>query len=544
VSEKLNIFRFWKRRKTRKIKYLMRGYRYLKVNNELDKIETVIEALSESKIHFCNDKVSNLFFGSSLDHAELCIRQYLLVRLAGLKLNKALLCALGNPSSKIIYPLPPMWREVLQKHGFMVNRIWTPVAWQGFIILMFLYGVYTSISKILGSVAELVGPQREKLGRYSYFNDLARGNLPKFNRNNKSYNIVSWYEQWAGKINNLETLCHSVKGVSTTSLGKSLKVTYIPSAIRPITNLDGLMRFIVWGLCVSVSALSDIVRGRWWSALLLREACFAKMVRLQDKDNMAREYFFHNSGWVYRPLWTYEAKKKGSRISFYFYSTNCETFKRSDGYPKPIYGWNVANWPLYLVWDKYQADFVRRVVADNANINVVGSIWFSSNALDLPVLPRNSVAVFDVQPHRSSRYQLLGLASEYYVPRTTSQFLLDIQHVLSKYHVTVVHKRKRNIGKMLHPTYAKLVEEMSHDDLVINIDPDVSAIKVIEKCRAVISMPFTSTAVLGIEQQKPSIYYDPHGVVQKDDRAAHGIPIVAGIDELDDWIKKVISIAG
>jgi polysaccharide biosynthesis PFTS motif protein len=49
-------------------------------------------------------------------------------------------------------------------------------------------------------------------------------------------------------------------------------------------------------------------------------------------------------------------------------------------------------------------------------------------------------------------------------------------------------------------------------------------------------MPFTSTALLGREMGKPSIYYDPHGLVQKDDRAAHGIPIVTGPDELHAWI--------
>jgi polysaccharide biosynthesis PFTS motif protein len=58
--------------------------------------------------------------------------------------------------------------------------------------------------------------------------------------------------------------------------------------------------------------------------------------------------------------------------------------------------------------------------------------------------------------------------------------------------------------------------------IFFSIEPDISAIRVIKKSYAVISMPFTSTALLGKQLGKSSIYYDPSGMVQKDDRAAHG----------------------
>ena len=54
-------------------------------------------------------------------------------------------------------------------------------------------------------------------------------------------------------------------------------------------------------------------------------------------------------------------------------------------------------------------------------------------------------------------------------------------------------------------------------------------------------MPFTSTALLANYQNKPSIYYDPFGDVQKNDRAAHGIQVIVGIDELDYWVKSIKS---
>jgi len=56
-------------------------------------------------------------------------------------------------------------------------------------------------------------------------------------------------------------------------------------------------------------------------------------------------------------------------------------------------------------------------------------------------------------------------------------------------------------------------------------------------------MPFTSTALLGREMGKPSVFYDPHGVLQKNDRAAHGIEIMRGPGELKSWLAAVLANA-
>ena len=64
------------------------------------------------------------------------------------------------------------------------------------------------------------------------------------------------------------------------------------------------------------------------------------------------------------------------------------------------------------------------------------------------------------------------------------------------------------------------------------IDPDHAAARLIEKSTLVISMPFTSTALIAKNLGVPSYYYDPSGIIQKGDRAAHSIPIISGVNEL------------
>jgi len=178
------------------------------------------------------------------------------------------------------------------------------------------------------------------------------------------------------------------------------------------------------------------------------------------------------------------------------------------------------------------------MIGDAADIEIVGPISFSSKAVEMEELSEKAVAIFDVQPHRNSRYQMLGIPTEYFVPKVVNQFLLDIQIVLQECGVPMAHKRKRNIGRVVHPLYEKLMKTLMEKKNFIAMEPDIPAIKVIEHCQAVISQPFTSTAILGVESGKPSIYYDPFGLVQKDDRAAHGIPIICGINELRSWARQ------
>jgi polysaccharide biosynthesis PFTS motif protein len=100
----------------------------------------------------------------------------------------------------------------------------------------------------------------------------------------------------------------------------------------------------------------------------------------------------------------------------------------------------------------------------------------------------------------------------------------------------MIHKRKRDIGERLHPRYAAVLSRLAGSPAFASVSPDASALEIIARSDAVVSMPFTSTALLGRHLGKPSIFYDPHGLIQKDDRAAHGIPIVTGRAELIGWL--------
>jgi polysaccharide biosynthesis PFTS motif protein len=140
---------------------------------------------------------------------------------------------------------------------------------------------------------------------------------------------------------------------------------------------------------------------------------------------------------------------------------------------------------------------------------------------------------------RDAVYQPLGIELEYYIPRNANSFLMDIQGAAASAERVILFKRKRDVGTRVHPCYECTTRWLSGAGNCLEVDTDISATALIEKCQAVISMPFTSTALIGREQGKPSVYYDPHGICEKDDRAAHGIPILSGKSELKEWLSSL-----
>lgn len=513
----------------------MRGHRMLKGSGSLERIAEVKQALTLSELRACEGRASRLIFGVCIADTERAVRQYLLTRVAGLDLNRSLLYALGRPGTAVIHPLPATWRCVLREHGFAVADLRCSIAWVGFVGMFLAYGVLSIVRHLIDGITERGRGRYQGLGRYAYFGALTEANLPRRGDDGPSHDILTWYALWPERETQVDTLCHSVARASDREAG-AVKVKSVPGPVRPITHPRALARFLAWGLAATLVAVAEAVRGRWWHALMLSEAASASVVRTHESNALAAEYLFHNSGWIYRPLWTYEAEQRGSAVTFYFYSTNCEPFKREHGYPPTPYGWAAMSWPRYLVWNEGQADFVRRAVGDSVAILVVGPIWFSCSAASLPQLAPGTIAVFDVQPVRNGFYEALGLEFDYYVPGVANPFFRDIYDAARGAGRALAVKRKREIGKLAHPRYRRYMREFERLPGVVAIDPGISALRLIEHCDAVISMPFTSTALLGKELAKPSVYYDPAGVLDKADRAAHGIEILSSPEELRQWL--------
>ena len=102
------------------------------------------------------------------------------------------------------------------------------------------------------------------------------------------------------------------------------------------------------------------------------------MIRFQNSNNIPSKYFFNNSNFTYRPMWTYEAEKN-SKIIMAFYSTNLRELKlKNIENPLPHYYIKESTWPYLYVWDLYDKKYFEKNVNLKTNIVIKGYIPFEN----------------------------------------------------------------------------------------------------------------------------------------------------------------------
>ena len=515
---------------------MMRGYNKIFYNNDLGFIKNIKIKLINFGI---SESGSSALFGAGIDKSSLIVKQFIASRLLNYNFNKQLLVAISKPNKLINYPLPRRMALILEKQGIQANTFSNRIRWYLFLFYIWLSAVYFFVFQILFNFFYIINYKKFENKPYSYFHDLSVNCLPiKNNSNQISHDIITWYLLWKGKDKNIQDIYHNAKiNFKLNQLGHS--ILPINGPFLPLNFLQ-LLKFITKGSSNIFLSLFSLFSNNYNHILLIRELLKSLHIRLQDNKKIANDYLFHNSNHIYRPLWTYEAESKGARVLFYFYSTNIETFKEQSGYPISDNNWNLLTWSNYLVWDIYQKKFINKQIKNNkqcVKFYIVGNIWFNTSNIEIPLKfsSNDTVTVFDVQPFRSSFYQSLGVSNEYYIPKIANCFLNDINEVVTNFNFKFVLKRKRDIGNRINKAYLKNLEILTNSNNIFNINPNIDTIDLISNSNITISMPFTSTALIARELGKLSIYYDPSGIIEKDDIAAHGIPIISGKDELISW---------
>ena len=167
---------------------------------------------------------------------------------------------------------------------------------------------------------------------------------------------------------------------------------------------------------------------------------------IKKKENLPKVFLFHQIGYLFKPLWTYAIESKNIQVAIYFYATGIERPKFKNIVHSNLYKWDLINWNNYLVWDKYQKNFILKYSQNKPNINITGPIFFQAQK-KFKNKSNESIALFDIQPFRDSRYKILGEDIEYYTPDTSLKFLNDILNVIGDSKLKIFHKKKRNIGK-------------------------------------------------------------------------------------------------
>lgn len=517
---------WFKKRKISKAFSHINGYHKLLREN---KPEYIAQLRNELANHTLNGVPLNTALHSP---SQICFHQFIVYRLINFEFNKAILSAINHPKKKVYYPLPRLWREILRKKGFKVPAIYSAIVWIKFNIKWYFIGIATGILEFFRIST---GTKIWQNDNAAFFENLYPNNLVQ-SKDKNAQTILDWFSLQE-EAKSIHKFFHSCKGSTDYTLNEK-QISYTDSAIPPIDSFSKFFQFFYWFLVKIVVAIFDLQ-----DRLLLRQQIFDKLVKTSSKKQLYKYYLFHNSGHLLRPLWTYEAEKKGSNIVFYFYSTNVSSFKVKDKAFIQDFQWQVVSWSSYWVWNKGQADFLKSNVLGQFKTTIKGIIPFSisNKAFDLSKFKSKPfILIFDVQPVNENLYTSLAPSVDFYSSTNMITFLEWIDQLAIKNNINIVIKRKRE-SPHISKDYSDKLRVLKQTHLWDELSPTIDTIYACKSLSplASISIPYTSTAVISKKYNIPTVYLDPTKMLDPNFKINNGIPLLSSKEELYKWFESI-----
>tara|TARA_B100000900_G_scaffold342947_1_gene306519 strand:- start:404 stop:1945 length:1542 start_codon:yes stop_codon:yes gene_type:complete len=504
----------------------MRGYNRLIKEDRTDFIGNLKNKLANKPIN--GEDLNEIFRCNK----KTCFHQFLVYRLINLKFNKALLAAVDNPKKEIYYPLPNLWRSELMNDGFKVPKIYNDLLWLKFNLKWYLIGVLTGIIQIFRILFE---GKNKKENDSAFFINLYPGNLLQ-NSSLNSHNLLEWFalQPEAKKINKIY---HSCKAKCNTKLiNKIIKYRRTP---LPNISFKKVIKFLFWFFFKAITSLFTFE-----NRLLLRELVLENITKLSNPNELCGYYLFHNSGHILRPLWSYVAEKRGSKIIFYFYSTNITSFKVKQKNHIQDFQWQVTSWSKYWVWNQTQVNFLKRNILKSFDLIIKGIIPFTSSTKNFTykeTTQNDSLLIFDVPPTRQYFYAGTAPTVDFYTLKNMVIFLDWIDHLAQFYGLNVFLKTKRK-SPLTSKIYINKIVNLKKNKGWVEIDSEIDANYVCSKLQPIasISVPFTSAAIISKKNKIPSAYLDPTKNLDKKFLINNEVSLLLSKEELFQWFSKYV----
>lgn len=521
-----------------------KGFLALKNNNNLNLWRDIKEQFLRTNPVEVNEKFSKLIFGESLAFGDLIIHQFCADKLLPNWLRGQILIRFGNPSFLIDVPLPKRWQKLLESNDFKINYFFSDLKFWFFVIFSFcnnLKEIFKTLSRSFLLNCKKINTIIFK--NSVYFVNLNFNNLPSTSNGIQvNYDIISWYLRSNVRINETQLVYHDVLNVSAFKYHDvSLEFQNLPT--HSLNNFKQIFQFFIWLVKAIFISIFDLFRGRWWHSLILGEAAKNKIIEIKNKNELSLAYFFHYSSGSYRPMWTYAAENKGVEIINYFYSTFEQPTVR-DIVNNQKFEFFLYNWPKSLVWDEEHSKLLINNSLFKVNPVVVGPIYMVDDEVHFYMdSEKFSIVIFDLPLHKKFFHFGTSSLTDYYEnnKNVNLNFIKDIVSIADDLDVLIFHKTKRFIGNRSEKSYDRLLLKLQNNKNYIQVDPQMSPLKIIKKVDMVITFPFSSVAMYASFFNKPTYYYDSSGWIQKDDPASHGVPIIIGAPDLKRVIQENLS---
>ncbi len=482
-----------------------KGYKIFNSKSQSDLYYKIIEDFDDLNFEIKNYKFSKTIFGDNINNYEQVIKQVILKFILNqsrsqLNISRSILFAKKN-KIKLIYPIHPIFISILEKNNIKVNKYLSLLCWQ-FVILFFYF---LGLKKIIQINLSFFKKNIFDIKNSVYLDTLPKDalNVDKnfFNKENFFTFILNYFNN---KNLNLKRISHSIRDAKTLNFDK-LKICYSDFYINDFNLLDKIS-FIMWSLKAIILSFVDIFRGRWWHAFLLFYAAERQLISMINPNNLHKVYFFNQiGGYIFRPLWSYEAEKKGSDVIFYFYSLNYSPLTKKIRRPPAI---KSSSWSQYIVWNKIHEQYLRDVCKLKFEVSFISPVFMITGMEDFYPPDKNFITVFDIPPLRTVWLKSKLLGTNLYHVDNCILFLKNIIEEASKKNLKVILKIKR-LNSVVHSKYLVFLRNEAAKGTISIVNENISTISLIKKSNLIISYPITTINKIADIYKIKNYYYLP-----------------------------------
>jgi polysaccharide biosynthesis PFTS motif protein len=536
-----------KSNRLKKIKRQLLGYRMLINNGRLGYIRDIRIKLVETPIIKKQISKWPLLSRSPSVTLEIALRQFFSSFSLGDNSNLLNnIIEIHNTEKKIRTYIPPEWQSLLIREGLQVARLDCTARWYLYCTYRLMRNIYKDSLYFFLLMFRKHKPILKNVN--TFFFDINSNNIPN-QRNDgiATKTIIDWYilNEIGKSSEGNQVFVHNINIEDFTVGAIQLKYSNLPWLL--ISGYRKRLIFFGKWLFMVINAAVNLFFCRWEHALLLSEQTRAIAIDFVDNKHLAKLFYIPFFASPYKPLWAYKVEKRGSKVELYFPSSFLHpTSAEKNDYD--LWHLKTATWSTINVWNSLMSESLHQHFSEKhskaPNIKVTGPIWFSDDSkVSSPEYNSRRIAVFPVDQVRPSRYLGISTTAEwvYRYPDIYTKFGEDILKVLEENRFLVAWKEKRKgvVGwnKKSSTLFRKRLQTRASCNFVSS---NLSAMRLIESCRASISFPFTSTALLAQSEGRLAVYYDPTGWISSHDPASNGVLTLVGIDSLRSWVRDIL----
>ena len=389
---------YFKKYKRNNLFYAVRGYRKFIQEKKLHEIRLKHNNMHHTVIKSISFKPSFFSSTSNVINQEIILRQFLIQFLIR-KLHFNYLMEIGGKKN-VSYSAPIEWLNEMFTKKSIKLRIFSKINIFIFSCSRILKSLFLFYIIIVNNLQNKK-PTIKSNQCTAYFFDLIDGCIPEnSNKNNK--NIVNWYINWENKLKNLKTISSNLD-VNKKNKINNLKISQDGNPKYFVGSKYNFIKFIIFYIIDFLSSIVYLLFGNSGNAIMLPELTLYRCVNLLGLNSTSGHYLFHYTWTIYRPLWTYIAEQRGSRVSIYFTSITA-TLKSRFGENNNSFDYYPSSWPEYIVWSENHKRDIKKYCLNEPKIFVENIVPFNTVKYQTIKIPKKSILIFDVEPQNLIKY--------------------------------------------------------------------------------------------------------------------------------------------